>query len=191
MSSSGETDIGMGSLSTSSPTGTTTEWLLLNVTGNAGPARLPSLATSPTLAWPTSSGRVPNTLLSRIRTSLPPTLVKTTLRTVLSPKPTYALLMTSRVALIGAAAQVSTQPELVAEAAGCSACRATAAPAARATAAMKKKALRRRAPRSAISRRAPRSGIIRFGPPGETGARATAVHLRNARAVTAVPRERT
>ena len=137
MSSSGETDIGMGSLSTSWPTGTTTERLLLKVTGNAGPVRLPALATSPTLACPMSSGRLPNRLLSRIRTALPPTLVKTTLRTVSSLKPTYALLMTSRVALIGAAAQVSTHPELVAEAAGCRACRATAAPAARAAAAMK------------------------------------------------------
>ena len=69
---------------------------------------------------------------------MPPTLVKTTLRTVLSLKPTYALLMKSRVALTGAAAQVSTHPELVAEAAGLAApAGPRLAPAARAAAAMK------------------------------------------------------
>ena len=57
------------SLTTSSPAGTTTDRLLSNVTGKAGPLRLPSLATTPTLAWPMCSGRSPNRLLSRIRTS--------------------------------------------------------------------------------------------------------------------------
>ena len=64
-----------------------TDELPLNFTGKAGPVRLPWLATSPTLARPMSSGLVPNRLLSRIRISLPPTLVNTMLRTVSSSKP--------------------------------------------------------------------------------------------------------
>src|SRR5450755_677443 len=166
MSSSGDTDMGTGSLSTSWPAGTTTEVLLPNLTGKAEPARLPPPATCPTLARPMTSGRLPNRLLSRIRISLPPMLVKTTFRTVASVKPTRARLMTSWVGFSWAAAQVATHPELLAEAVGGLGARATAAPTASAAAATKKPT-RRRAPRS---HRAPRSGIIRFGPPGGTGA---------------------
>ena len=90
-------------------------------------------------------------------------LVKTTLRMVVSVKPAVARLITSRVGFIGAAAQVSTHPELLAEAIGCFGARATAAPIASAAAATKKP----------LRRRAPRSGIIRFGPPGETATRGT------------------
>ena len=151
MSSSGATDMGTGSLSTSWPAGTTADVLLPNFTGKAGPLRLPPLATSPTLAPPMSSGRSPNRLLSRIRMSLPPMLVKTTLRMVVSVKPAVARLITSRVGFIGAAAQVSTHPELLAEAIGCFGARATAAPIASAAAATRKPP-RRRAPRSEIIR---------------------------------------
>ena len=87
MSSSGATGMGTGSLTTSWPGATMTDELPLNFTGKARPVRLPWLATSPTLAWPISSGLVPNRLLSRIRISLPPTLVNTMLRTVSSSKP--------------------------------------------------------------------------------------------------------
>ena len=136
-----------------------------NLTGKADPLRLPPLATWPTLARPMCSGRVPNRLLSRIRISLPPMLVKTMLRTVASVKPSQARLATSWVAFCGAAAQVSTHPELLAAAVVCLGASATAAPTA-STAAAARKPNRRRAPRSHT---APRSGIIRFGPPGETG----------------------
>ena len=118
MSSSGETDIGMGSLSTSSPTGTTTDGPLLNVTGNAGPARPPSLATSPTLAWPTSSGRVPaHVAQPDPGLRCPHAGGEDDVTDGAVAEADVRLVDDVAVALIGAAAQVSTQPELVAEAA--------------------------------------------------------------------------
>src|ERR1700759_903367 len=112
------------------------------------------------------SGRRPYRLLSRMRTSWPPTLVKMTLRMVLLRNPVLARLVPIWAGSMGAVAQVSTQPELLAEATVSGfGVRPTTAPVARAAAA-----------RARATYRSTRPGLnIRLGPPGD---------------VTAAPRQR-
>src|ERR1700760_2398003 len=104
-----------------------------------------------------TSGRSPSALLSRIRTSWPPTLVKMTLRMVSLAKPWLPRLATISDGLVIAAAQVSTQPELLADATvGVFGVRPTTAPAISAAAASA----------NAMRRWTRRVENIRSGPPG-------------------------
>src|ERR1700759_2585948 len=107
------------------------------------------------------SGPWPYRLLSRMRTSWPPTLVKMMLRMVWSRNPLLARLAVMWAGSVGAVAQVSTQPELLAEATvGGLGGRPTTAPAARAAAGS-----------ASATDRSTRPGLnIRLGPPGDVAA---------------------
>ena len=105
---SGSTCMTTGSLRTCAPAGIRTDALPPKVTGwiVPGTTAAPRPA-SATVTWPTCSGDTPKALVSSSLIELPPTLVKTTSRTVWLAKPTAATVR--GVAPCGLALQLVTQ----------------------------------------------------------------------------------